>query len=75
MLAFNKAKWIWIKDTYSPDEYAVFKKDFFCKEKDVTLKICAETNYVAYLNGKMVAYGQFAGYKHIKYFDKLHKFV
>lgn len=71
MKAFEKAKWIWIKETCLPDEYAVFKKKFNCKDKNIALKICAETNYVAYLNGKLVAYGQFAGYKHIKYYDKI----
>lgn len=71
MAAFNKGKWIWIKDAYLPDEYAVFKKEFFSKGKKATLKICAETNYIAYLNGKMVGYGQFPGYKNIKYFDEI----
>ena len=71
MQAFKNAKWIWIDDKFNADEYAVFQKEFDYVDGELTLKICAETNYVAYLNGKMVAYGQFAGYKHVKYYDTI----
>lgn len=71
MLDFEKAKWIWISKEFNADEYAVFQKEFSCPNSKLILKICAETNYVAYLNGTMVAYGQFAGYKQVKYFDTI----
>ena len=71
MQAFKNAKWIWNSDKFTPDEYVVFNKSFNFDGKSLILNICTETNYVAFLNGKMVAYGQFAGYKHIKYYDTI----
>ena len=68
---FQKAKWIWYKDTYEPDEYAVFQSEFNFQRGKVMFRVCAETNYVAYLNGERIAYGQFAGYKNIKYYDEI----
>ena len=68
---FQRAKWIWHKEIYNTDEYAVFEDSFECENENVTLRICAETNYVAYLNGNMIAYGQFAGYRNIKYYDEI----
>ncbi len=71
MLATN-SKWIWALGEQRKDSYVSFKDKFnFSGEKNVELKICAETNYVAYLNGKLVGYGQFAGYPNYKYVDTL----
>lgn len=68
---FENARWIWHKDGSSPDQYLSFKQKFTASGKPLTLRVCAETNYIAYLNGKRVAFGQFAGYKTEKYFDEI----
>ena len=59
---FQQAKWIWHKEKYEADEYAVFQSEFDFQGGNAVFRICVETNYVAYLNGKMIAYGRFAGY-------------
>ena len=68
---FKNARWIWQKDGSSPDQYLSFKQKFIARGNPLTLRVCAETNYIAYLNGKRVAFGQFAGYKTEKYFDEI----
>ncbi len=66
----HNARWVWINSD-KKDEYASFRQDFNANGGKVTLKICAVTNYVAYLNGERVAYGIFAGYPFEKYYDEI----
>ncbi|MBQ8308623.1 MAG: hypothetical protein IJX96_02190 [Clostridia bacterium] len=65
----RKAKWIWLDKRNEADEYATFMRTFSFKGGAARLQVCAETNYLAYVNGKAVAFGQFAGYKTEKYYD------
>ena len=67
----EKARWIWLDEQILPDQYISFFQEFSCKKEKTVLKISAETNYIAYLNGKRVGFGQFAGYKNEKYYDEL----
>lgn len=67
----KKAEWIWLPKTPDADEYASFKDAFSFTGKTAVLRVCAETNYVAYLNGKVVGYGQYAGYPTEKYYDEI----
>ena len=59
----NKAaKWIWVNQNFEKDSYVAYKNTFITKKVGrVSFKICAETNYIAYINGRVVGYGQFAG--------------
>ena len=67
----NGAKWIWITHEAIAEEYVTFEKKFIFFGKTLTLKICAETNYIVFLNGKRAAFGQFPNYQGEKYFDEL----
>lgn len=65
-------KWIWINKKEENDEYASFLEKYSPQGKEkIILKIAAETNYIAYVNGKRVAFGQFPGYKEVKYYDEI----
>ncbi len=67
----NKAKWIWRSGEVTKNEFARFEDSFdFCGEK-AFLKIAAETDYIAYINGREVAFGQYAGYPHLKFYDEI----
>ena len=68
---FNeKSKWIWKNGNQEKNSYVVFLDNFkFDGNGKVELKICAETNYVAYINGEKVSYGQFPTYPTEKYYD------
>ena len=72
-MAFDiNAKWIWPNDSPQPNEYAYFTQKFsVATTSDVSLLIAAESDYVAYVNGKMVDFGQFAGFPDRKYYDTL----
>lgn len=67
----KKAKWIWINDNPQDDEYAVFEEKFVWDGKKATFTVCAEIDYVLYVNGALAGFGQFAGYPEYKYFDEL----
>ena len=67
----NKAEWIWLNTQPEADEYASFKDAFSFSGGKAILRVCAETNYIAYVNGKVVSYGQFAGYPDEKYYDEI----
>lgn len=66
----KRAKWIWINNNPDCEEYAFFKENFEFRGKKTTVKIVAETDFILYINGKRVAFGQFAGFKNIKYFEE-----
>lgn len=66
------SKWIWINDKELKDSYVAFLDEFVYDGcSSVTLNLCAETNYVAYVNDRVVGYGQFAGYPDCKYADTI----
>ncbi len=67
----DNAKWIWIDRKIYPNQIAVFRKSFVTSGGNVTLTICAESDYVAEVNGKVVDFSQFPGYPHEKYYDVL----
>ncbi len=67
----ERAKWIWPEGKYGREEYASFEKRFEYREGNCWLRICAETDYIAYLNGERIAFGQFPGYPFEKYYDEV----
>ena len=64
-------KWIWLKKQEESDEYASFVEKYQSNSGSVSLKIASEINYIAYINGKRAAFGQFPGYKDEKYYDEI----
>ena len=66
----SNARWVWF-GTGCPDEYSSFRQNFKFNGGKAILRLCAVTNYIAYVNGERVGFGIFAGYKTEKYFDEL----
>lgn len=67
----NVAEWIWI-DQDTVDQYAEFTQEFIVEKPSFAiLQISAPTQYVAYINGRYVAHGQYADYPHFKIYDEL----
>jgi hypothetical protein len=64
MLDAARSEWIWANTKESVNEYAEFREEFYlhsdCDHADLT--ISCEGNYTAYINGVMVATGQFTDY-------------
>ena len=65
-----QAKWIWANNAPQPEEYVFFSKNFDFDGKKIVLKLCAEVEYVAYVNGTFLGFGQYAGYPFEKYYDE-----
>ncbi len=56
------AKWIWCSTGEKIDQYVEFVSDFSSTNKKVSLKISADTDYMVYVNNKLVAFGQYKFY-------------
>lgn len=66
----GQTKWIWINELDEPDNYGDFVCDFELGETGgVTLNIAADTEFVAYINGELAAFGQYADYPQKRIFD------
>ncbi|MBQ6921843.1 MAG: hypothetical protein IJQ66_02015 [Clostridia bacterium] len=65
-------QWIWQNKNNDKDEHADFL-DFFNGEKgkEYFLDISVSGDYIAYLNGERVGYGQYRDYEHYKVKDRL----
>jgi len=70
-MAFENSEWIWSNACPSADEYAEFYCDFEVGDKNTTLNISADSNYAAYVNGTLAAFGQYADFPHDKVYDSV----
>ena len=67
----KNAEWIWINDNPRKNEYAFFEGEFDFNGQKAVFSVCAETDYILYINGECAAFSQFAGYPFEKYFDEI----
>ena len=67
----NEAKWIWINEEPKPEEYARFEGDFSYAGGKAVFSMAAKTDYALYVNGTLCAFGQFAGYPFLQYYDEI----
>ncbi len=67
----NNSKWIWYRENAQADEYADFKGGFTYEGGEVFLEISADSNYSAYINGTLAAFGQYPDYPYKKYYDRV----
>ena len=67
----TKARWIWCSDAPDCDEYGEFLDSFTFSGAPVTLEISVDSNYEAYVNGHLAAFGQYADFPHDKIFDRV----
>ncbi len=65
---FTKGKYIWLENE-SPDTYGDFITDFTYSGGKAELCISADSHYVAYINGSLAAFGQYADYPDRKIAD------
>ena len=67
----NASKWIWYRNDAKPDEYADLKGEFEYSGGECFLEISADSNYCAYVNGTLAAFGQYPDYPFKKYYDRV----
>ena len=68
---FEKASWIWYNSDPKEDEYGEFADSFFYESGKVLLRISADSNYAAYINGRLAAWGQYADFPYDKVYDEV----
>ena len=67
----DSAKWIWRDGEPAKNEFVRFEGSFSYSGGTALLSIAAETDYIAYVNGCEAAFGQYAGYPELKFFDEV----
>lgn len=68
---FEHAKWIWCNSQPQNDEYGEFVDTFTYKGGSVLLNISADSNYAAFINGELAAWGQYADFPYDKVYDQV----
>lgn len=63
--------WIWRDSSDEPNQYVTFKQSFNLNTPEGILYISCDTTYAAYLNGKLVGFGQYLANPEHKYYDVL----
>ncbi|MBQ8508320.1 MAG: hypothetical protein IJ493_00240 [Clostridia bacterium] len=66
----DTASWIWLDEPH-PDQYADFFARFTADSAPTRLTIACDSNYAAYVNGQLAAFGQYADYPHYKVCDEV----
>lgn len=66
----NRAKAIWKDHSKKQNRYVKFQTEFLVDcEEEVLFYICTDTQYELYINGTMVAFGQYGDYPNHKVYD------
>lgn len=65
------AEWIWCNDSPQADEYGEFVDEFPYGSGKALLRISADSNYAAYVDGKLAAWGQYADFPYDKVYDEV----
>ena len=71
MNAFNQAKWIWADTSVQEDEYVTFYDEFIYSSGSAKVDISVSGDYVLYINGELVSFGQYPDYETQKIYDSL----
>lgn len=65
------ADWIWCNANPKEDEYGEFVDAFSYTSGNVLLQISSDSNYAAYVNGHLAAWGQYADFPYDKVYDEV----
>ena len=67
----KNADWIWCNTNSKEDEYGEFVDFFTYTSGKVILQISSDSNYAAYVNGELAAWGQYADFPYDKVYDEV----
>ena len=68
---FDGAEWIWCNDSPQADEYGEYVDCFPYEAGRAVLRISADSNYAAYVNGELAAWGQYPDFPYDKVYDEV----
>ena len=67
----NTPIWIWRAGEVLPHEFVRFQRKFKCDDERVSVKLSADTDFTAFLDGKEIMRGQFSDYPEEKTFSSV----
>lgn len=70
-MAMETASWIWRNGEALADEYVDFLTHFPGSQSPILLRVAADSNYAAFVNGRLAAFGQYADYPQYKVYDQV----
>lgn len=62
-------QWVWTESPAQADSYGEFYAPFSWTAGKVLLTVSCDSNYAAYINGQLAAFGQYADFEHYKVAD------
>ena len=66
---FECSKAIWVDEKFEKDCFAEFVCEYIYVAGKVKIAVFADSDYILYVNGKMVSFGQYQGYEGLNYYD------
>ena len=69
MDVFKKAKWIWMEKQSKADSYGEFFTTFDYQDGKVECRLSCDSDYVLYVNGKVVSCNQYGDFEWYKIYD------
>lgn len=70
-MAFENAKWIWVREDYKPDEYGEFLIPLTWNGEQTVCRLSCDGDYALYINGALAFSNQYGDYEHYKTYDTL----
>lgn len=69
-MSFCESRWIWLEDRERPDEWANFYDAFDYDGGKLTVRVCADSAYALYVNGRLALFGKYADYPNHRFYEE-----
>lgn len=71
MQVFEGAKWIWLHNEKSRDEYGEFFAVFNSEKENAVCRISCDGDYTLFINGSAAGSNQYGDFEHYKIYDEI----
>lgn len=71
MQVFESAKWIWLHNEQSRDEYGEFFAVFTSDKENAVCRISCDGDYTLFVNGSAAGSNQYGDFEHYKIYDEI----
>lgn len=69
-MSFCKSRWIWTDGQVGVDEWANFYDEFDYNGGNLSVRVCADSVYALYVNGRLALFGKYADYPNRRFYEE-----
>ena len=69
-MSFRKSQWIWLEEQARPDEWANFYDELEYEGGKLVVRVCADSSYALYVNGRLALFGKYADYPNRRFYEE-----